>query len=205
MSIHFHGVANPHRRRVEAYAEATYERAFEGHIRGHYPNMMSLEGQDGTIHATVGFRIADQGPLYLEYYLDAPIEQAVGQSLGTHVQRRQIAEIGNLASNRPGASLFLFMALAKHLDQQACTHAVATATRQLRRTFRRLDFDTQLLAPAMASRLGDDALDWGGYYSRDPEVLFGAIAPALPRLGRILIGNTGNEACKLDRFEGAMQ
>jgi hypothetical protein len=88
---------------------------------------------------------------------------------------------------RAGASLFLFMALARYLDQVGCEYAVATATRQLRRTFGRVGFPTRRLTTADPTRLGDEARDWGGYYERDPEVLAGAIAPALEPLAHLLL------------------
>jgi hypothetical protein len=103
------------------------------------------------------------------------------------VARDGVAEIGNLGSDRVGASMFLFLALAHHLDQNGCTHAVATATRQLRRSFGRVGFETQVLSRAEPSRLGEAASEWGAYYERDPEVLAGAIGPALRPLSQMLV------------------
>jgi len=179
ISIHQH--FRPERERVEAYIEATYAQAFSSRIRAHYPTLMSVQDARGAIHAAVGFRLAGAGPLFLERYLDAPIETVLG------VSRAGVAEIGNLASASAGASLFLFMALARHLHQLGCDHAVATATRQLRRTFGRVGFPTRTLTTADPARLGAEAKDWGGYYTRDPEVLAGAIAPALPPLAQLLL------------------
>ena len=184
--ISIHHLFRPERLRVEAYLETAYDRAFKGLIRNHYPTLMSIQDREGNIHAAVGFRFASQGPLFLEQYLDGPIETAVAQRLGGPVDRAVVAEIGNLASNSPGASLFLFMALARHLDRQGASFAVATATSQLRRSFARVGFDTEPLARADAGRLADGAGDWGAYYSRDPEVLAGAIGPALSALDRML-------------------
>ena len=179
ISIHQH--FRPERERVEAYIEATYAQAFSSRIRAHYPTLMSVQDVQGEIHAAVGFRIAGDGPLFLERYLDAPIETVLG------VSRADVAEIGNLASASAGASLFLFMALARHLHQSGCGHAVATATRQLRRTFGRVGFPTRRLTIADPARLGAEAKDWGGYYARDPEVLAGAIVPALAPLTQLLL------------------
>lgn len=179
ISIHQH--FRPERERVEAYIEATYAEAFHGRIRAHYPTLMSVQDAQGQIHAAVGFRLAGDGPLFLERYLDEPIERVLDAA------RADIAEIGNLASASAGASLFLFMALARHLHQLGCDHAVATATRQLRRTFGRVGFPTRTLINADPARLGAEAKDWGGYYERDPEVLAGAIAPALAPLSQLLM------------------
>jgi hypothetical protein len=184
--VSIHQLMTPERRRVEVYLEAAYACAFDGLIRRHYPTLMSLQDDDGCVLGAVGFRLAAQEPLFLEQYLDAPVETAITRRLGEPVTRGGVAEIGNLASDNAGASLFLFLALARHLDQQGCTHAVATATRQLRRGLARVGFETQPLARAEPSRLGEAAAEWGAYYERDPEVLVGAIAPALEPLNRML-------------------
>jgi hypothetical protein len=187
ISIHHSG--RPDRLRVEAYLEAAYARAFDGQIRSHFPTLISVQDNAGVIHAAAGFRFAADAPLYLEHYLDGPVETAVAATLGDRPRRNQIAEIGNLASESPGASLFLFLALAAHLDRQGCTHAVATATKQLRRSFARVGFATKGLTRAQAERLPDGGADWGAYYARDPEVLVGAIAPALPALAGLLLAD----------------
>ncbi|MBI1405653.1 MAG: hypothetical protein GC145_05960 [Caulobacter sp.] len=175
------------RSRVEAFLEASYARAFEGRIRSHYPTLVSVQRADGGIEAAVGFRLAARERLFLEQYLDAPIEQALANRMGLNVRRHEITEIGNLASNSAPATLLLFLALAAHLAEEGCTHAVATATRQLRRSFARVGFATQSLTRAEPARLAGGAADWGAYYARDPEVRVGAIAPALPALTRMML------------------
>ena len=187
--ISIHHQRRPERLRVEAYMEAAYAKAFGGHIRSHFPTLISVQDNDGVIHAAAGFRFAADAPLYLEHYLDLPVETAIAAGLGDRPRRDQIAEIGNLASESPGASLFLFLALAAHLDRRHCTHAVATATRQLRRSFARVGFATTGLTRAEPDRLPDGGADWGAYYARDPEVLAGAIAPALPALEHLLLAD----------------
>jgi hypothetical protein len=185
--ISIHHRLRPERTRAEAYLEARYAEAFQGHITHHYPTLMSIQDRDGVIHAVVGFRFAARAPLFLEHYLDRPIETSLSDSQGGAVPRHAIAEIGNLASQSPGASLFLFLALAKHLHHQGCTHAAATATRRLRRGFARVGFATRRLAQASASRIANGGADWGTYYENDPEVLAGPIAPALPALAHMLL------------------
>lgn len=201
--ISIHHLLAPERMRVEAFLEAAYDRAFQGRIRNHYPTLMSVQDRQGTILAAVGFRFAGLGPLFLEQYLDEPVEAAVARELAAPTDRAAVAEIGNLASESPGASLFLFLALARHLDQRGCTHAVATATRQLRRSFARVGFATQPLTRAESARLSGGAADWGAYYSRDPEVLAGAIAPALPALAQMLTADPIAEADVVPRLHPA--
>jgi Thermostable hemolysin len=185
-TISIHQRMRPERLRVEAYLEAAYDEAFQGRISRHFPTLMSVQDADGVIHAAVGFRLACAESLFLERYLDAPVEVAASAALGEEIDRLGVVEIGNLASTGAGASLFLFLALAGHLHDKGATHAVATATRQLRRSFARVGFATAQLTRADPSRLGDAAAEWGAYYQRDPAVLVGAIGPALEPLGRLL-------------------
>jgi hypothetical protein len=181
-----HSAGASGRSAVETFLEAAYHRAFRGAIQSHYPTLLSLHDHRGEIQAAVGFRLASEGPLFLEQYLDATIEHLLPPLTGEALTRVQIAEIGTLASNNAGASLRLFQALARRLEAEGCTHAVATATRQLRRLFKRIGFSTEILSAADPARLGPAATQWGGYYDREPEVRAGAIAAALALLDRLL-------------------
>jgi len=184
-TVSVHPSACPDRSRAEAFVEGAYGRAFRSVIRSHYPVLISLrDGQDSTL-AAAGFRFAHREPLFLEQYLDQPVEVALLAHFGP-VPRDRIVEVGNLAGRRPAASLRLFLALARRLQREGATHVVATATRQLRRTFWRLGLDPVSLTRAEPARLGDGGVDWGAYYTRDPVVLAGAIAPCLPRLAAVV-------------------
>jgi hypothetical protein len=176
-----HSPWRPDRSDVEAFLEAAYSHAFRGVICNHFPYLVSLRDAQGSIQAAVGFRFADTGGLYLEQYLDHPVELALAAHFGV-VGRSQIAEVGNLAAREPAASLRLFLALARRLHIWGATHVVATTTLQLRRTFSRLGLAPTALIRADPARVADRGADWGGYYERDPEVLACAIAPCLPRL-----------------------
>ncbi|MBX7250060.1 MAG: thermostable hemolysin [Caulobacteraceae bacterium] len=187
----------PQRRQVELFLEDAYARAFNGRIRRHYPILMSVWDADQQLHAAAGFRFAATQPLFLEQYLDTPVEAAVSEASGAIVARNQIAEIGNLAAESPGASMFLFFALAGYLEQHGCRYAAATATRELSRLFRGVGFQTHRLGEARPERLTDTAGDWGAYYDHEPVVLAGAIRPAFEPLQRRL---AADEAENRDRF-----
>ncbi len=180
--VAFHQGESPERLRAEAFLEAEYARAFNGRIRTHYPMLMSVTGAGGQVLAAAGFRLASAGPLFLEQYLDEPVQAAIARRLGDPVARDGIVEIGNLASAGPCVSRVLFSTLAGHLQQLGATHAVATVTRQLRRSFERISFPIAYLAKAESERLALAAADWGTYYSRDPQVVAGPIGEALPAL-----------------------
>jgi len=178
--IHIDDPHRDERRRVEAFVEETYARVYGGRVHRHYPTLMSVQDRSGRIYAVVGFRLASEGALFLEQYLSEPVESAIASSFGEDgPARATITEIGNLASDGRGSTLFLFGALASHLRNLGGQYAVATATQELRGIFTKVGIDTVELGRADASRLPDGGRTWGSYYSTDPVVLAGSIGQSL--------------------------
>lgn len=176
--IRFDDACQGERRRVEAFIEDSYVEAYGSHIGHHYPTLMSVQDADGTIYAVVGFRLAKDEPLFLEQYLDDPVEAVVSDAIGTTITRTEIVEIGNLASNGRGATIFLFAAMVRHLLSTGAHFAVATATEELRCMFRKAGLGALQLATADPDRLIDHGLSWGDYYRTRPVVLAGSISAA---------------------------
>lgn len=181
-SLEIIGAGHGGRDEAEAFIESVYARTFGSQIRNHYPTVVGVLGSDGAIQAAVGLRFADEEPLFLEQYLDEPVEVALTRVFGRPTTRTAVAEIGNLAAEDHRASGLLFVQLGAYLLGRGRTLAVATATRQLRRRFRRLGLTTASLGAAKPERLGSRAQEWGRYYGRDPEVLAGMVRRASPSL-----------------------
>lgn len=119
--------------------------------------------------------------LFLERYLDMPIETAMAQLAGQPVKRERIVEVGHLASEKHGSSIQVILALAEHLARQGHEWVVFTATRELLGIFSRLGLPLLALAPADAARLGQAAASWGRYYETRPVVVAGKIRMGLER------------------------
>jgi hypothetical protein len=176
--IRFDDPRQAERRRVERFIETAYADAYGSCIAAHYPTLMSVQDEAGVIYAVVGFRPAAEERLFLEQYLTAPVEDVLGRAIGATVPRAQIVEIGGLASSGQGATVFLFAAMAHHLQREGLGFAVATATGELRRIFSRAGLGALELAKADPGRLGDGGGAWGAYYETDPVVLAGCISMA---------------------------
>lgn len=176
--IRFDDPCRDERRRVERFIEDAYAEAYGGQIRAHYPTLMSVQDEAGVLYAAVGFRHAGEAPLYLEQYLEDPVESVLGQAIGTRVDRAHVVEIGGLASSGQGATVFLFAAMAHHLQKEGLRFAVATATDELRRIFHKAGLGPLQLARADPRRLDDGGGSWGAYYQTDPVVLAGSIEAA---------------------------
>jgi hypothetical protein len=180
------GPKSPHRREVELLIERTFSNCYGSRISRHYPNLLSVHGADGNVLAAVGFRCAAEEPLFLEQYLSQSVDCAASAAFGAGIKRSNIIEIGNLASDGKGASIFLFVTLAAYLQQHGFTHAVATATDTLRKAFRFLKFDLVELAAADRRALPDQGHAWGTYYERNPVVVACPISQGFGRLERFL-------------------
>lgn len=187
--LEFAGATHPARPALERFVEARFDAAYGARIRRHYPLLAGVLGADGAPAAVAGVRFAEDGPLFLERYLDGPVEQAVAAAFDQPVCRERIVEIGSLAADAPTASLELFTGLAHWLATgRHRRFAVATARPELQRLLDRAGFGVRSLAAAEPERLGDEAADWGAYYSRAPQVLAGEIgvSQVLPQLRRDL-------------------
>ncbi len=126
--------------------------------------------------AALAIRRAADEPLFLEAYLDVPIETAVSGIYGRPIDRDQIVEIGCLAAVPTPALLTLWGQTALRLSERHDI-AVATLTRSLRRMFARVGLPFVELTPADPQRLPGDLCDlWGRYYEAAPIVCAGNIA-----------------------------
>src|SRR5690606_10001656 len=105
---------HPRRHAAEAFIRATFRQAYAADVPAFAPNLMLLD-QDARPLAALGWRSAAEEGLFLERYLDAPIEREIGRLAGQAVPRNRIVEVGNLAAERPGSSVDLILLLAAHL------------------------------------------------------------------------------------------
>ena len=147
-----------------------------------YPTYLTVGAPDAP-SATLGYRLAEGEALFLEVYLDRPIERLLAERLGRRVSRTRIVELGDHASQRAGATVTLWREAAAALAGQADV-AVAVLTRPLRSMFARLGLDLIELAPARIEALGEAGSAWGRYYQTDPVVCAGDIAACRVMLDR---------------------
>jgi hypothetical protein len=172
----------PQRARVEHFVRAVYRRRFGAHVAGWAPVLVALEsGPD--IMAAAGYRPAGE-PLFLERYLDAPIEECLRVHAGLALARERIVEVGHLAAAHMGAGRWLMPLLGRHLAAAGFEWVVATATHELRRLFGRMGLSPIVLGEADPRRLGPDATHWGTYYAHRPLVVAGSIAAGMTQLVR---------------------
>jgi len=176
-----HSPYSPERRALETYVAEQFQRAYGATITGFLPALFSMQCQ-GRFSAVAGIRPALDDDLFVEKYLDEPVELALGGLAPTAVSRSDIVEIGNLVSTHRGASQVFFTLHAAILHEAGFKWAVFAATDQVEKIIRKLNFVTFSLGTADPARLGEDAARWGRYYETKPTVLAAEVSATVERL-----------------------
>lgn len=184
---------------VEAFIRETFELAYGASVRSFMPRLLAVCLKDGDLLAAFGVRSAGDEKLFLENYLDQPIEQAIEERTGAKLERSKIAEIGNLAAIYPGGVRWMIVALTVMLYEEGYEWVVFTGTSALRNGFNKLGLYPIEICPARAERLdADEQTRWGTYYDNNPVVMFGNIRQGFqamrsnPQLLNLLSGEKGS-------------
>lgn len=147
-----------------------------------YPAWIQVRGETQRPSATLGIRGAAEGRLFLETYLDQPIEALVSAALDKDIARSEIVEIGCLAATPSRSLIELWCETAETL-RASHRVAVATLTRPLRSMFARVGIPLVELHSADPARLAN-ADSWGRYYQLDPVICCGEIADGAALLAK---------------------
>lgn len=138
------------------------------------PRLLALTTARGSLLAAVGVRNAGRERLFLEDYIDRPVERLIPATFDSG--RDEIVEIAHLAGVEAGISRFLFPALAVWLQAQGYQWIAFTGTDQIRNSFRRLGITALVLGPADPEHLPDRGRGWGRYYEHKPKVMLASVA-----------------------------
>lgn len=182
--IRTHVPGSPARAQVEDFIGRIYHHSYGADVRHFSPTLVSLHDAQGEIVSAAGYRAANQEPLFLERYLDTPIQTRLTKVGGVEPQRAHIVEVGHLASARAGSGRSLILQLAPLLAGQGFLWVVSTLTEELRHLFLRLGIAPLALGMADPDLLGESAAAWGSYYDHHPVVLAGQLDLALQTLNR---------------------
>lgn len=177
------------RPRLESFIRDGFRRSHGAAVQSFMPVLLGLLDHDGGILGVAGYRAAARERLYLEHYLDQPIEEVIGRlHPGQCAERSGIAEIGNFACADSSSAQTLMGVLADFLHDQEQRWVVFTATRTVRKITRRLGMGLTEIGRADAARVASGTDDWGSYYSSDPRVMLGFVpswhGAAIPVRGR---------------------
>lgn len=154
--------------RAADFIRRRFQQAYGARPTLQMPPLMALVSDHGTLLAAVGIRAAIRERLFLEDYLDQPIEACLSNA---GVEREFVVEIAHLAGVETGISRPLFAALAVWLQQAGLKWVVCTGTAQLRNGFQHLGIEVVDLGAADPGRLAGAGQSWGSYYQCQPRVL----------------------------------
>lgn len=171
--------AHPARAAFESFVAARFRRAYGAHVTHFLPHLLGVRDGLARWQAAAGYATAAVQTLFLEQYLDQPIECTLAAALARPIARTGIVEVGNLAAVSAGMARVIIPQLARHLHRLGYIWVVFTATRALRNSFYRLGLRPLSLTRADPARLPDGGASWGTYYDQDPVVMAGKIALGL--------------------------
>lgn len=191
---------------VEHYIARRYAQCHGARVSGFMPWLLAAE-RGGRFAAVLGFRLAGDGVLFLERYLEHPVETVIAGSVRRPVQRDTVIEIGNLAASSPRASRLLITLLVEALRRGGFRWIVFTATRRVRELVQDMGFPLGVLAAADPVRLGEERAAWGRYYDAEPMLMVGdlAVGATLIRRHPALAARLAGHANALDAVTGALR
>lgn len=166
---------SPGRDGVEHYIARKYLQSHRAVIRDFLPLLVSMRC-GGAFSTAAGLRSAGRGELFLERYLDAPVESVLRARGNRCSGREGIIEVGNLVATRDGASYLLFLALSEAIARAGFEWCVFTATPTVARVLSNLGVVLQDVCTADPDRLPPSQRQhWGRYYESVPRVVAGRV------------------------------
>lgn len=165
------------RRISEAFIRQQFQTAYGASIQHFMPILLSLKDSDQQLLAALGLRPAANTPLFLEHYLNCPVEQALAASYNEPIDRADVVEVGHLAISEPGAARALITAMTAFLSAGKYQWVVFTIGPVLINSFIKLGLPLTDLGPANITALPEHEREsWGTYYQQQPRVMAGRLA-----------------------------
>ncbi len=177
------GVGHPARASLERFIAGCFFRGYGAVISHFADTLLGVRGADGQWAAGLGFSLPARQQVFIEQYLDVPLQQALSDVLGERVSRADIAEVGNMAATSAGLGRLLIALATEHFYSLGLDYVVFTATRALGNSFVRLGIPIHPVVEADPARLRDRTAVWGNYYRNSPTVMVGRIASGLHTVG----------------------
>ena len=173
---------------LEAFVSAAFAHRHAATVKTFMPTLLAFHDSTRRLRGVVGLRSAATERLYLEQYLDTPIEAAIAAATGQAVRRCEIIEVGNLAGASCRMAVRMVAQLPAHLMSRDFRWIVFTATSAVRQIV--LGFGAPLaeLARADGTRVAAGGDQWGSYYETDPRVFVGHL-PDSRRISAFMHGD----------------
>jgi hypothetical protein len=170
---------------VERFIRDRFFEDYRAKLSHLMPRLFSLSDTSERMVAAFGLREAAKSKLFMECYLDEPIEQRIQRLVAQKVSREHIIEVGNLAA-LPGGARSMITMLTRHLYELGFEWVTFTGVALVRAAFLRLGLNPQVIAQATPDRLtAAERLAWGRYFEGRPIVMVGHIPKGYRTLCRV--------------------
>lgn len=157
---------------IEQFIHDVFAKNYGANVQHFMPQLVSLRDKNGVLVAVFGLRKASEMPLFLEQYLNKPIETVLSQRFNKPITRNQITEIGNLAVDNPRNAGVLIAHVIQHSLDIGVEWCVATAHHSLQNGLIKGGRDVYTLQTADKNLLDhDEQATWGRYYDNTPQVV----------------------------------
>ncbi|MCP3849789.1 MAG: thermostable hemolysin [Gammaproteobacteria bacterium] len=164
--------AKMERHLTESFIHDIFHLYYRADIQHFLPFLLKINNNKTQIIAALGFRPAYDAALFLERYLQKPIEQVLSGTYKQPIDRKDVVEIGNFAIGERGAARTLIVALTGFLfaaQYKWCAFSISTP---LINSFRKMGIELETLAPANNDFMSQYEKDsWGKYYEQKPLVM----------------------------------
>lgn len=201
-TVQLTGPLTAERMEAENFVRNSFRAHYGAQIEHFLPSLMTLRNDAGRLLAVLGLRNPEADRLFLEHYLDRPIEQQLGAAIGCQVERDKLIEVGNFAVATAGGGRWLITALTALLHAAGRSWAVFTCGPILKNAFDRLGIELIDLSIADPCRLPPaESARWGSYYASKPRVM----AANVPQSHRILSSLFEKECALSLLWLGALQ
>ncbi|MFZ3088955.1 MAG: thermostable hemolysin [Methylotenera sp.] len=162
----------PDRREIEQFIHDVFAKTYGANVQHFMPQLISLRDEHGELVAAFGIRNAAESLLFLEQYMDAPIETVLSNRFNKTILRNQITEFGNLAVSNPRNAGVLIAHVIQHSLDMGLEWGVATAHHTLQNGLIKGGRDVYALQAADPVRLNPiERASWGSYYDNAPQVV----------------------------------
>ena len=160
---------------VERFIRDRFFEDYRAKLTNLMPRLFSLSDGSDRMVAAFGLREAASSRLFMECYLDEPIEDRIERLVARKVSREHIIEVGNLAA-LPGGARSMIGLLTRHLYELGFEWVTFTGVAVVRAAFLRLGLNPLVIAQATPDRLSaTERLAWGRYFEGRPIVMAGHI------------------------------
>lgn len=160
------------RSEVEAFIHAVFKVSYGANITEFMPTLVALRDANGVLMAAFGMRAAAEEKLFLEQYINEPIEQLISEKVGKAITRDDITCIGNLAVSNSRNAGVLIAHIIQHSLSIGIKWCVATAHHSLQNGLIKGGRDVYPLHLADKACLSaEEQVAWGSYYDQAPQVV----------------------------------